>query len=241
MKNKNFIQKIKKRQKYSTNKRQPFYDLAGEYLPKDNNGVVVDIGSGYGFFADYLNLRDKYKNVFLLDADPEVSQKIKNFVVYKAPERLPFNDKSVDFIHCSHLVEHLNTEQFFIFLKEMDRTLAKNGVLVISAPLLDYRFYEGLAHIRPYGPEGIINYMCKESEKGEKKTIAGADGGVVSNKYIVKDLVYRYAKDLSDSEWGSKYLLMSIFMKIIRKMTSLLGFYKYTKNGYTLILEKHNG
>jgi len=154
---------------------------------------------------------------------------------------LPFDDKSVDFVHCSHLVEHLNTEDFFVFLREMDRVLNKNGVLVISAPLLDYRFYEGLAHIRPYGPEGIINYMCKESEKGNKKTIAGADGGFISNKYIVKELVYRYTRDLSDSEWGSKYLAISVLMKIIRKIFSLLGFHKYTRNGYTLILEKHNG
>lgn len=241
MKNKNFIQKIKERNKYSTNKRPPFYDLAGKYLPEDSNGIVVDIGSGYGFFAEYLNLRDKYKNIFLLDADSEVPKKVKNSLVYKAPDRLPFDNNSVNFIHCSHLIEHLNTEDFFVFLREMDRVLAVNGILVISAPLLDYRFYEGLAHIRPYGPEGIIHYMCKDGEEDNKKTIAGADGGFVSNKYIVKKLVYRYTRDINNSEWGSRYLMVSIFMKIFRKIISLLGFYKYTRNGYTLILEKHNG
>ena len=239
MKNKNFIQRIKLRNKYATNKRHSFYDLAGEYLPKDKEKIIIDIGSGYGFFAEYLKLSDSYKNVFLLDADPEVVDKVKNSALYDAPGKLPFNDSSVDFVHCSHLIEHLSTEQFFIFLREMDRVLGENGVLIISAPLLDSRFYEGLAHIRPYGPEGIINYMCKKSEKGKKKTIAGADGGFVSDKYIVEDLVYRYAKDLNSSEWGSKYLVISVLMKVIRKIITSLGFYKYTRNGFTLILKKH--
>lgn len=238
---KNFIKRIKERNKYSTNKRFVFYDLAGGYLPKNKDAVVVDIGSGYGFFADHLKLREKYNNLFLLDADPKVAEEIENSVLYKAPNELPFKNNSVDFIHCSHLVEHLNTDEFFMFLREMDRVLAENGVLVISAPLLNFRFYEGLAHIKPYGPEGIINYMCAGSEKNKKKVIAPADGGVVSNKYKIKDLVYRYTKDLDDFEWGSEYIFISVLIKIIRKTLSVLGFHKYTKNGYTLILKKHYG
>jgi len=239
MKNKSFIQKIKLRNKYATNKREPFYALAGEYLPENKDAVIADIGSGYGYFAEYLRLRDRYKNIFLLDADPNTVRRTKNAVFYRAPGKLPFKDGSVDFIHCSHLIEHLPTDEFFVFLREMDRVLAKNGVLAISAPLLNGRFYEGLAHIRPYGPEGIVNYMCAESEKAKKKAIAAADGGAISEKYKVEELVYRYARDSGDSEWGSKYLLVSVLMKIAKKALALLGFRKYEKNGFTLILRKY--
>ncbi|MCK5285788.1 MAG: class I SAM-dependent methyltransferase [Candidatus Pacebacteria bacterium] len=238
MKAKNFVQRIKERNRYATNRREPFYDLAGKYLPKDKDKIVIDIGSGYGFFADYLKLRDKFKNTVLLDADPEVVGKIKNSINYKAPDKLPFENNSVAYIHCSHLIEHLETKDFFILLREMDRVLAQDGVLILSAPLLDYMFYEGLAHIRPYGPEGIIHYMCKKDEKEKKKTIAGADGGFVSDKYVVEDLVYRYVKNLGDSELGSRFLIISIGVAIIKKIFSKLGFYKYSKNGFTLILRK---
>jgi SAM-dependent methyltransferase len=234
MKNKNFIKRIKTRNQYATNSRLPFYGLAGEYLPENKDAKIVDIGSGYGSFADHLKLREKYKNILLLDADEGVVEKINNSILYKAPERLPFENESVGYIHCSHLVEHLETEDFFNFLREIDRVLVEGGVLVLSAPLLTYRFFEGLPHIKPYGPEGIINYMCKD----DKKTIAIMDGGKISDKYVVEDLVYRYIRNLDDSEWGSKYLLIDIIMKVIKKIISKLGFYKYTKNGFTLVLRK---
>ena len=89
--------------------RHSFYDLAGEYLPLDQEENIVDIGAGLGYFAEYLQLEESFRNLYLLDGDEAcvhyLREKFRNVKQYKAPDRLPFDDESVSFIHCSHVLK----------------------------------------------------------------------------------------------------------------------------------------
>lgn len=78
--------------------------------------------------------------------------KFKYTILYKAPNRLPFEKSSVDYIFCSHLIEHLYYNEFYQLLKEIDRVLKKNGIFVVISPLLGKKFYNNLSHIKPYNP-----------------------------------------------------------------------------------------
>jgi predicted SAM-dependent methyltransferase len=49
-------------------------------------------------------------------------------------KRLPFNDKSIDFIYCSHVLEHFEKYQILSILKESRRVLKDAGVLRIVIP-----------------------------------------------------------------------------------------------------------
>ena len=221
------------RRDYCTTSRHPFYDLAGRYLPDDKEGIVVDIGAGEGDFAEHLSLANRYTNVYLLDANNSTIEvlrsKFKNAVLYKVPERLPFEDTSVSYVHCSHIVEHLCHAELYSFLKEVDRVLNRGGVIVISTPLLWKSFYCDLTHIKPYYPSVFINYLCRKSSQRSADSI--------SENYAVLELVYRYAT-VCFEEWGSRHILFDFVIQCSRKLLGKLGINRYVTNGYTLVLRK---
>jgi SAM-dependent methyltransferase len=227
---------FEERRKYCTMDRFPFYDIAAEYLPEDKESIVVDIGAGNGSFVKHLNLSDRYKNLYLLDGNRDSVDKLKsigkNAILYTAPDKLPFNDNSVSFIHCSHLVEHLDDHQLYAFLREIDRVLLSGGLLVISSPLLWDKFYDDLSHKKPYNPSVFIKYLGNVSDNYTRETI--------STKYEVQKLVYRYY--ISDLNCGvhSKFAICDFFISLLRKACLKVGFANYKKNGFTLVLRKNS-
>lgn len=234
---KNWINIHRAKEKYCTGKREPFFDLAAKYLPSQKSAIIVDVGSGYGEFAKHLDLKDKYSNLFLLDGNKKtvdfLKKEFKNTLFYIAPGRLPFDNLSVGFLHCSHFIEHLYPDDLYKFLLEVDRVLCKDAVLVVSTPLIWPRFYDDLSHIRPYNPQVFINYMTSGSR-------GNPSAEIISKNYLVESLVYRYKIASFEGRWNSKYLLINMILEILNVLIIKIGFYKSIKNGYTLILRKGN-
>lgn len=229
------LESFRLRNKYCANDRLPFFSLAGRYLPDNKSNVVIDIGAGTGEFAKYLNLKERYDSFFLLDGNKETVARLKKYFkkvdYYVAPGKLPFEDLSINFIHCSHLVEHLRPEELFIFLKELDRVLGKNGIIAISAPMFWSRFYDDLSHIRPYNPSVFINYLSFGRDNPTNE--------IISKDYIIEELVFRYRCLPADENiWGSKFFIFDFLLKVLAIFLNKLGFRRYIKNGYTLILRK---
>ncbi len=224
------------REKYSEPSRFPFYDLAKKYLPENKEALLVDVGPGKGEFADYLEIKKTFHNHRLLDVNHETVKQLssKGFYAeqYSAPDKLPFLDESVDYIHLSHIVEHLSYQDLYTFMKEMNRVLCPGGVLVLSTPLLWERFYEDLSHVKPYYPEVFINYLTRTKDNATQSP--------VSTEYSVKELQYRY-RSVESVEWGSRYFIIEVMIRIFRVFRSKLGFRRYIKNGYTLVLQKNSG
>jgi SAM-dependent methyltransferase len=204
-----------------------------QYLPGEHDSVIVDIGPGDGAFAKFASLESRKEYVYLLDQNPSSVEALKKAYphaeLYRAPSHLSFRDKTVSFIHLSHIVEHLYHEDLYVFLKEIDRVLKPGGNIVLSTPLLWDRFHDDMSHVKPYNPEVFINYLCSGREN--------ASAGVISTDYIIKELVYRY-RVISEPEWGSKFFVADAFIRICRIILSKLGFRRYIKNGYTLVLQK---
>jgi len=73
-------------------------------------------------------------NLDILDLIDYAKEKGFNFQQVDVTMGLPFGDKSVDHINCSHLIEHLAVNEGIAFLKECYRTLKLNGVVRICAP-----------------------------------------------------------------------------------------------------------
>jgi SAM-dependent methyltransferase len=221
------------RQNYSTMDRRPFYELAVPFLPKNKDRIIVDIGAGEGGFAKHLDLCGKYPNTYLLDGNIKTVQNLEGKCVramlYRAPEKLPFEDSSVGFIHCSHLVEHLSPSELYTFLKEINRVLIDEGRLIISAPMLWDCFYCDLSHVKPYYPSVFINYLCGETKQRSAEHI--------SQDFTVQKLVYRYAV-IDVGDMGAKNMVVDFVIQALKKAVQKTGFRKYQKNGFTLVLEK---
>ncbi len=224
------------RNQYCSKGRDPFFFLAGQYLPSDPEAVVVDVGPGNGRFADLLRLQERFANVHLLDGNPatvaDLADRYPGAALYRCPERLPFADGTVHFLHCSHLVEHLQHQDLLRFLRECDRVLAVGAVMVVSTPLLWERFYEDLSHVKPYGPGIFLSYLCLGGDQRSAAT--------VSRQYAIERLVYRLAFRcyLADSGLGNRYAPLDLLVQAGKKVANLLGFGRYERTGYTIVLRK---
>lgn len=219
------------RRVYATKDRGPFYDIADQYLPKNKDASIIDIGAGDGEFSNRLNLENRYRNVFLLDSSTQdTSSRGSKYITYTAPERLPFSDMSVSFVHTSHMVEHLESKELYRFLTEIDRVLVDDGVLMISAPLLWQGFYDDLSHVKPYTPAVFLKYL-----QGEKKQMTRKP---VSEQYVTEKIVYRYRAVSFDEGWGSRFAVIDFFLYFLRELAEKIGIRKWYKNGFTLVLRK---
>lgn len=223
------IGKFMNKEKYYTHKREPFFEIANNYISKYSR--VLDIGAGAGAFSMYCDRDDFY----LFDGNPQTVDELKekyNNVEYGLLPNLPYDSKFFDVIHCSHVVEHLEPKIFYDTLVEMDRCLKIGGCLVISAPLMWSGFYDDLSHIKPYNPNVYKNYLC--SKRGVSRT-----RNVISSSYEIEKLVFRYLPTNNNFNFYNTKdnRLISIIVKVINKMKSK-GFSFLEKTGYTIVLKK---
>lgn len=108
-------------------------DLIKSVKPKK----VLDAGCGDGFFAE------KIKNILQTEVvGVDISQGAIDAAIAKGitakrvnlESNLPFDNEYFDLIYCGEVVEHIvNTDKM---LKEFNRILKKEGVLVLSTPNL---------------------------------------------------------------------------------------------------------
>ncbi len=235
----NYHKRYKLRQTYCDQERKKFFQLAAKYLPKDKHALILDIGAGDGVFAKTLDLQTKFSNFILLDANKNNIKQLKeefggkHVLEYKIPDPLPFNRKSVYFIHCSHVVEHLWPQDLYLFLQEVDRILVSKGILVISAPLLWFRFYDDLTHIKPYNPKVFLNYLIANSN-------APRTNLTISRSYKALECIYRYKKvGVNDFDfYGHELFFIDAVVYALKLLLNLIGFKRYIKNGYTIIFQK---
>ena len=69
-------------------------------------------------------------------------------------DAIPFNDNSVDVIHCYHVLEHLHEPVFF--LKECQRVLVTGGLVNICVP--HHRSdlaWQDMTHVRGFTTESF--------------------------------------------------------------------------------------
>lgn len=240
---KDWKESFRMRKKFSKNYPDCFYDLAAKYLPEDKKAVIIDIGCGWCKFEDYLKLWDKYENLHVLDGNPytidELQRKygdnyIPNIIRYTAPERLPFKDKSVNYIFCSHLIEHLNFKELYSLFKEFDRVLVVGGILVVSTPMMWFGFYGTFSHVKPYHPAGFKDYFY-----AELNTPLNPSNSPISRDYKLEELIYRYNTFVDiHNTMGSSIKIIDFLIQMPKYILRALGVRKYTRTGYIIILRK---
>ncbi len=96
------------------------YEWMNEYLKPDSHGI--EIGSGAGFSKLYINCNN-FEITDYADFD-WLDKKMVDAM------KLPYEDASLDFIIESNVLHHLARP--ILFLKEANRVLKKDGVLIIQ-------------------------------------------------------------------------------------------------------------
>jgi|ERR1035437_9867986 SAM-dependent methyltransferase len=230
MMNLNYYRQVKK---YTTHQHAPFFLLVKKYLRESSK--ILDVGGGDGAFAEIIGRTDTY----ILDGNHQTVEKLKikyPNVQYGQLPVLPYQDKFFSMIHCSHIVEHLHPEQLYDFMKEADRCLMNDGYLIISTPLPWSGFYDDLSHVKPYSPMVFKKYFALGNVGSATRTL-------VSDKYVVKEEVFRYAHVHEDEfvifeKTSFPFIPFIILYKLASKIKNLLGVRRVEKSGYTLVLQK---
>ncbi len=211
-----------------TRSRIPFFEIARNIIKPDDK--VLDIGAGDGCFSRYCKRNDFY----LVDGNEITIQKHKdefpNYIYSKLPT-LPFDDNMFDLIHVSHVLEHLDNQEFYETIKEINRCLKYSGHLVISMPLLSDFFYDDLSHIKPYNPAIFFKYLTKD-------TVNNLSRSKISEEYEIIQLQHRYdGKKLLEFPQVQGMIHFWILNKFFGGLRRI-GFKKYVKTGYTIVLKK---
>ena len=139
----------KMNRKYITHSRIPFFQIALDFIKENNR--VLDIGPGSGEFSKFCDRDDFY----LLEGNSETVELLKNKYknVYKCfLPVIPFENAFFDVIHCSHVIEHLQAQDLYDTLVNIDKALKIGGYLIIYTPLDWPGFYDDLSPVRPSSP-----------------------------------------------------------------------------------------
>lgn len=214
--------------KFATHNREPFFDIVTPFIKTSSK--VLDIGPGSANFSDFHQRNDFY----LFEGNPISAERLKSKhpnTVYGQLPMLPFENELFDVIHCSHVVEHLEPQVFYDSIKEMDRCLSVGGTLVISAPMMWEGFYNDLSHVRPYNPSIYQRYLCGTDSMSLTRP-------AISENYSITKVQYRYKRErLLNFENSERNFVVGTFM-IVMKLLDKLGMRRYSKTGYTIILQK---
>ncbi len=212
------------------------FSLGLQYL-QEGSITVVDVGCGFSDFASQVQQKNPMAVTYYLDGNPDTVEKLKiqgyNALIYQAPARLPFDDGQIEFIHCSHMIEHLQPQELYMLLQEINRTLTVQGVLVLSTPTLWEGFYNDLSHVRPY-PVAVL----------DKYLTPGPNELSSTRRYVSQfrreALFYRYEKCPIFSYHGLRgdARFMDMIVLAIKRLVASIGIYRLTTTGYTAIYRK---
>ena len=116
-----------------------------EFLDPGPEDVILDCGSGYGF---YLRLLSELSGAAIVGLDPDrgrllaarsrLGKGTRLAYVQGSAERLPFAAESFSRAVCSEVLEHLADDAAAV--GELFRVLEPGGVLVVTVPSADYPF-----------------------------------------------------------------------------------------------------
>lgn len=215
-------------EKYATHRREPFFEIAKMLIKKEDK--VLDIGAGNGAFADFCELQQIYLFEGNINSVDKLKEKYKNVEFGRLP-LLPYKNNYFDIIHMSHVIEHLQTQEAYDTLVELDRCCKKGGAIIISAPLMWSGFYDDLSHIKPYNPYVLQKYLCHGNRDNLTREM-------ISDKYNVELLHYRFReRELFYNIKKSSNIFSKIFYKVYKYLRKR-GLKIYDKTGYTIVLRK---
>ena len=146
-----------------TDMNQQSIDLMISKLPTENGLSLLDVGCGRGHWL--AEVKKHRPNLSLRGCDVHDGINVANVDYTRGNiEKLPFADKSFDYVTCHHTIEHLKNVPLAV--SELKR-VAKKGLFIVT-PCQKYYYYTLDMHInfypiKEYLQEAIQmpHYSCK--------------------------------------------------------------------------------
>ena len=166
-------------------------------IKKFNKKTILDYGCNDCFFSTKLNKKFKY---FGVDNNPDLLKKStkiysKKFFFIKK-KKLPFSRNYFDCIVLSHVIAHIYKPR--LLLKELNRILKKNGLVIIVSPNKIYKFFYFFINLfNNYLPDETISKHYSKSEiynlmKPNFKILESFSYSVINKKIVQKFINSRF-------------------------------------------------
>jgi|GEM_PF-2093975 len=112
------------------------FDFGHRYLANvdKKKGIVLDFGCGSGYHYAFEDINNTKKYI-LMDSNVNTIEQLKKSypdVILTNGKEIPLEDASVDYLICSHILEHIH--DITDILKEFNRVLKQGGELLLVAP-----------------------------------------------------------------------------------------------------------
>lgn len=191
-------------------------------------GIVLDAGSGS--LKRYIDMFDDVSRYITLDIDPN-----NNPEILASVEDIPLEDKSIDSVVSTQLLEHLKNPEMAI--KEFYRVLKNEGYALITIPQC------GELHEEPNDYYRFTNFGIKYLCEKAGFSVVGIDqrGGffALTAQLKIRYLIDRF--DLYNKKWTILFLLLfKIYGRIMLFLDTIDGSRANRKHslGWCLLLQK---
>lgn len=121
-----------------------FEQIYRNYLPKDKQSEILDVGCGTGHFLYYLK-RKGYKNCLGIDVSPEQiaechKRGLQDSLIADVFDFLKDQKKKYDLISLHDVLEHFEKDKILPLLKLINESLRLGGTLLIRVPNMSNPF-----------------------------------------------------------------------------------------------------
>ncbi len=152
-----------------------FYNFASKFVKHKS---VLDIGTGYGFGANYLKKKGA-KSVKGIDIDKEAINFAKKkfttpYITFSSGDvtTYKFQKEKYDVVIAFDVIEHLPLKKHEVFLKKMKDVINHNGILIVGTP--NKLFFSpnkktpnNPYHVKEYLPEELKEIVLRFFPKTE--------------------------------------------------------------------------
>jgi len=148
--------------------------LLKKYLPKKKNLRILDAGCGTGAALLYLK---NFGKTIGIDISPEALKYARKIGRVKKGDisALPFKNESFDLVVCLDVIYHLWVRDYQKVLKEFNRVLKKDGLLLLREPAFQWL----------KSSHDIIEFTGRRFTKNElKKALENTSFAVLKLSYI---------------------------------------------------------
>ncbi len=139
------------------------------FTPEIKNKTVLDVGCGRGLNGSIIRATRDWSGATIIgmDINKDSLSFCRYFNIYDklieaSLPKLPFKDKSIDFLICTEVIEHLKKKDGLMLLREIDRVC--RGRAVVSTPNLFFETMDGTLedeHKSSWGAQDFTKFKYK--------------------------------------------------------------------------------
>jgi ubiquinone/menaquinone biosynthesis C-methylase UbiE len=144
--------------------RKKVWKAIAEYIQRfinEENTTIVELGSGY---ADFIN-NIKAEKKFAIDLNKSLESYVANDVKFfnsSVTNLNMFDDKSIDVVFCSNLLEHLDDFELESTFNEIKRITRKKAQFIIIQPNFRYcykEYFDDYTHKKIFSHISLVDFV----------------------------------------------------------------------------------